>query len=156
MRNLILHERPWQKFNNREESNCSHTQHRVLILSLQITIRFDPWLISCAEEISKILKAVKVGLAEFFPSKTRDWYHCGIIILAERLPKTIESYGLYFAEYISFQKIFLIKCCLKNDITYETVSCISLLWLWINFKTHFVIFTLLWDRILKSVLRFNH
>ena len=43
-------------------------------------------------------KAVEVGLTEFFTSKTRHWYRRGIINLAERWLKTIESDGLYFEE----------------------------------------------------------
>ena len=65
-----------------------------LILRLQITICFDPWPISWAEEISK-LESVEVGLTEFFASKTRDWYRRGIINLAARWLKAIQSDGLY-------------------------------------------------------------
>ena len=43
-------------------------------------------------------EAVEVGFIEFFASKTRDWYHRGIINLAERWLKTIESAGLYIKE----------------------------------------------------------
>ena len=86
-----------KKFRNWEESNYYHTQHTALILLLQITICFDPWSISCVEEISKI-EAVEVGLAELFVSKSTNWYLCGIINLAERWLKAIESDGLYFEE----------------------------------------------------------
>lgn len=44
------------------------------------------------------IEAVQVGLAEFFASKTRNWYRRGIMNLAERWLKTIESNGLYFEE----------------------------------------------------------
>ena len=46
--------------------------------------------------------AVEVDLTKFFASKTRDWYRRGIINLAERFPKTIESDGVYFEEECSF------------------------------------------------------
>ena len=48
-----------KKFRNWEESNFYHTQHTALILRLQITISFDPWPISCVEQISKTLKLWK-------------------------------------------------------------------------------------------------
>ena len=41
------------KFRNWEESNCYHTQHTSLILRLQIIICFNPWPLSCVQEISK-------------------------------------------------------------------------------------------------------
>ena len=44
------------------------------------------------------IEAVEVSLNEFFTSKTRDWYRRGIINLAERWLKMIESDGLYFEE----------------------------------------------------------
>ena len=61
MRDPILHEQPWQKFRNWEESNCYHTQLTALILHLQITICFNPWAISCMQEISKTLKWVSLN-----------------------------------------------------------------------------------------------
>ena len=39
-------------------------------------------------------EAVEVDYTKFFASKTRDWFHCRIINLAERWLKTIESEGL--------------------------------------------------------------
>ena len=55
----ILHDQSWQKFRNWEELNFYHTPHTALILRLQITIWFDPWPISCVEQISKTLKLWK-------------------------------------------------------------------------------------------------
>ena len=43
-------------------------------------------------------EAVEMGVTEFFVSKTWDWYRRGIINLAERWLKTIESDDLYFEE----------------------------------------------------------
>ena len=47
-------------------------------------------------------EAVEVGFTEFFVSKTRDWYRRGIVNIAERWLKTIESDFPYFEEYINF------------------------------------------------------
>ena len=47
-------------------------------------------------------EAVEVGLAEFFTSKTRHCYQRGIINIAERWLKTIESDGFYFEEWFNF------------------------------------------------------
>ena len=91
MRDLILHEEPWQKFRNWEESNCYHTQHSALILRPQITICFDPWSISCLEEISKTLKLWKWDSSNSSYQKTRDWFRRGIINSSERRLKIIES-----------------------------------------------------------------
>ena len=44
------------------------------------------------------LETVKMGFTEFFASKIRDWYHRGIINLAERSLKITESDDLYFEE----------------------------------------------------------
>jgi histone-lysine N-methyltransferase SETMAR len=41
---------------------------------------------------------VKTGIAEFFASKTPDWYRHGIEQLAERWLRVIENDGLYFEE----------------------------------------------------------
>ena len=69
------------------------------------------------------IEAVEVGLTEFFASKTRDWSRRGIINLAEIWLKTIESdVSTLRSSSISCQKTFQIKFCLKNYITYETVS----------------------------------
>ena len=59
--NAILHSArtPRQKFRNWEKSNCYHTQHTALCLRLLIIIFFEPWPISCVEEISKTLKLWK-------------------------------------------------------------------------------------------------
>ena len=43
-------------------------------------------------------EAVEVGLTDLYASKTRDWYHLGIINLTERWLKTIESDCLLFEE----------------------------------------------------------
>ena len=81
--------------------NCYLTQHTALILRLQITICFDTWPISCVEEISKELKLWK-WVSTNSSHKKRDWYRHGIINLAERLLKTIESDGLYIEELFYF------------------------------------------------------
>ena len=44
------------------------------------------------------IEAVEVGLTEFFESKTKDWCRRGIITLAERWLKAIDSDSLYFEE----------------------------------------------------------
>ena len=48
------------------------------------------------------IEAVELGLVEFFASKTRYWYRRGIINLAERWLKTLESEGLFFEERFNF------------------------------------------------------
>ena len=94
----ILQEQSWQKSRKWEESNCYHTQHTALILCLQITICFHPWLISCMEEISKTLKLWK-WCSPNSSCKKPETDNCRRIInLAERWLRTIESVGLYFEE----------------------------------------------------------
>ena len=44
------------------------------------------------------IEAVEVGLTKLFASKNKDWYRRGIINLAQRWFKIIESEGLYFEE----------------------------------------------------------
>ena len=93
-----MHDQPWQKFRNWEESNCYHTQQAALNLRLQITICFDTCPIYSRGRNLENMKAVEVGLTEFFTSKTREWYRRGLIIFAERWLKIIESDGHYFEE----------------------------------------------------------
>ena len=58
----------------------------------------------------KNIEAVEVDLAEFFASKTRDWYCREIINLAEKWLKTIE-----LEEYFNFlSENIQNKICLKN------------------------------------------
>ena len=69
------------------------------------------------------IKAVEVGPTKFFASKTRDWYHCGLINLAEKILKTIKSDDLYRA--MIFTNIFIVPgfwCVLVSSVQLQACS----------------------------------
>ena len=98
MRDPQLHEQSWQKFRNWEESNCYHTHAYNPDLAPSDYHMFRSMAHFLRGRNFESIEAVEVDLGEFFASKTRDWYRRGIINLAERWFKTIESEGLYFEE----------------------------------------------------------